>query len=154
TYFTGVENARAIFSAGVTQMPGVETPDAMIKATRTPQQNVFAERGFNTSYATFYFCNVDDLMRVYDGKGWDAAWLDYTGPMTVERLAIIRRFYHTHIRRVLIVTALNGRFDRGAMDAMMSAGGYSEWLRRNLEGDVLHDLEYFDTSPMIQLAIR
>ena len=37
--------------------------------------------------------------------------------------------------------------------AVLKAGGHSNWLRQNLAGNVLHDIEYFDTSPMAQFAV-
>lgn len=152
TYFTSCENDRAIFYASISQMPGLHTPDAELKKIKPFP---FAENGMKTRYASLFFANVDDFM-AHDGwdQGWDAAWLDYTGPLTVERLALIKKFYRAYIKSVLILTSLKSRFNQTTTNAIARAGGHSQWLRKHLDGDVLHDIEYFDTSSMAQFAVR
>jgi hypothetical protein len=162
THFTGVENDRAIFFGAATQIPGLTTPDALIwpvNRDRFP----FAENAIKTRYASFFFANVDDML-AHDWKpaayreahmvGWDAAWLDYTGPMSVERLRAVAKFYERFVRSTLIVTVLKARWNRDAVGAIDRAGGHSAWLRKHLPGEVLHDIEYTDTSPMAQFAVR
>ena len=152
TYFTACENDRAIFYASVAQMPGLHTPEAELKKIKPFQ---FAETGMKTRYASLFFANVDELMGHNNwNDGWDAAWLDYTGPLTVERLALIKRFYHAYISSTLVVTALKSRFNQTTTNAIARAGGHSEWLRKHLDGEVLHDFEYFDTSSMAQFAVK
>jgi len=152
TYFTACENDRAIFFASVSQMPGLQTPHSELKQIRPFP---FAEMGVKTRYSSFFFANMDDLIS-HDGwsDGWDAVWLDYTGPLTVERLILIRQFYHRYVSSTLIVTSLKARFSQHTVRAIAKAGGHSQWLRQYLDGEVLHDLEYFDTSPMAQFAVR
>ena len=151
TLFTGVENDRAIYYASVGQMPGLHTPNSMLKRTK---QFPFSELGVKTHYASVFFANIDDLMMFDWQSKWDAAWLDYTGPLSTERLEIIKRFYARHISSTLIVTALKARWNEKTSNAVRRAGGHSEWLRENLPGEVLHDIEYNDTSPMAQFAVR
>jgi hypothetical protein len=151
TYFTGCENDRAIYFAAVAQMPGLHTPDSELKRIKSYE---FAEMGVKTRYASFFFANVDDMMRLNCwNSGWDAVWLDYTGPLTVERLTLIQRFYQHYVKHILIITALRNRYSESTTRAIARAGGHSRWVRRYLDGEVLHDLEYFDTSPMAQLAL-
>jgi hypothetical protein len=152
TYFTACENDRAVYFASVAQMPGLHTPNSTLKQIR---QFEFAERGVKTRYASFFFANIDDMMGLDCwNDGWDAVWLDYTGPLTVERLALIRRFYDRYVRHILIVTALKSRFNETTARAIERAGDHSQWLRAHLDGEVLHDIEYFDTSSMAQFAIK
>lgn len=155
TNFTAVENDRSIFFAAAAQMPGVHTPNATVKHTKQHRSLDFAEIGVKTKYAALFFANVDDLMK-QDGwdTGWDAAWLDYTGPLTIERLTIIRNFQQRFVRSILVVTSLKARWNSAAMKAIDLAGDHSRWLRQYLEGDVLHDVDYMDTSPMNQFAVR
>ncbi len=162
THFTGIENDRGIYYASATQMPGVETPDAMIWPVR-PDRFPFAEHAIKTRFASFIFANVDDALR-HDWKpaqyreqhmvGWDAAWLDYTGPISIERMNAIARFYRLYIRDTLVVTALRARWNKVTSAIILKSGGHSNWLQKHLPGEVLHDLEYFDTSPMTQFAVR
>ena len=149
TRFTAVENDRAIFYGGVTKMPGIDTPKPLVKILKPPS---FAEHAVQTRYGTFYFANIDDLMQ--EGtEVYDAAWLDYMGPMSVERLGIIARFYQTRVRRTLIVTALAARENKQASVAADAAGGYFEWLEEHLPGKIEHCVVYQDTSPMAQFAV-
>jgi hypothetical protein len=161
THFTGIENDRAIFFAAATQMPGIETPDALVWPVNK-ERFPFAEHAIKTRFATLAFANVDDAL-AHDWTptpyrdippGWDAAWLDYTGPLTVERLRLIKRFYEKYIRSTLIVTALKARWPAVTAEAIARAGDHSAWLKKNLHGEVLHDIDYFDSSPIAQFAVR
>jgi hypothetical protein len=152
THFMGVESDRPIYFAAVGTMPGVHTPHATIKPIKPFP---FAEIGVKTRYASLFLANVDDvMMHAWTDNGWDAAWLDYTGPLTVERLAIIARFYRERVRHIMIVTAMLARWNKHAMDAIEHHGGHSAWMRAALPGHVLHEIEYLDTSPMVQFAVR
>lgn len=160
THFTGIENDRSIYFAGVTQMPGVETPRRLIKPVKR-ERFPFAEMAVKSRFASYFFANVDDFMRhewepapYREQVGWDAAWLDYTGPLSIERLHAIQHFYQNNIRDVLVVTGLNARWNKVTSEAISKAGGHSEWLRASLLGNVLHEINYFDTSPMMQFAVR
>jgi hypothetical protein len=135
-------------------MPGMHT-----STLKRITKYTFAEMAVKTGFAAFFFANIDDLMRSqWDNSGgrsaWDAVWLDYTGPLTVERLQLIEEFYARYVGRILIVTALKARFNENTTRAIARAGGHSNWLRAHLRGEVLHDLEYYDTSPMAQFAVR
>jgi hypothetical protein len=159
THFTGVENDRSIYFAAVTQMPGVETPNALIKPVKR-DKFPFAELAIKSRHASFFFANMDDVLshkwespayREEHLIGWDAAWLDYTGPLTVERLEAISRFYYTYVRSVLIVTALKARWNRKTSAAINKAEGYSAWLRVNLVGEVLHEI--FGSTTRAELTV-
>lgn len=151
TLFTGFENDRALYYASVTLMPGM--PGLELKRIKPYG---FAEMGVKTPFASHFFANVDEAMKHDwpETASWDAVWLDYTGPLSTERLAIIRRFFDRHITSMLIVTALRARFNKATVQAISRAGGHSEWVRKHIHGEVLHDIEYFDTVPMAQLAFR
>ncbi len=149
TYFLGFENDRSIYFAAVTQMPGLQAPNSTVKTTRTK----FAEMAVNTHFGTFFFANVDDVLP----NRWervDAAWLDYTGPLSIERIKLIEDFYCNSAVQTLVVTAMKARWNTQTVTAIDSAGGHSEWLRKHLPGEVLHDIEYQDTVPMAQFAVR
>lgn len=149
THFTSAENNRSIFTASMHKLP--RNYREIIQET-APWS--FAEIGFSTGLVTHFFCNVDDLMGHEWDRHFDAAWLDYTGPLSIERLNLIRRFHEKYLGRgILIITALRARWNRESVDAIEKAGGHSEWLRQNLAGAILHDIKYMDTSPMAQFAV-
>lgn len=152
TFITSMENDRAIYYSAVANMPGLDTRNALTKIQKPAS---FAEQSIKTKFISggFHFGNVDDLMLETSWQ-WHAVWLDYTGPMTVKRLKLIERFYHRSVRHTLIVTVLKARWTKETSAAIEKAGGHSEWLCKHLPGHVLHDLEYNDTSPMAQFAVR
>lgn len=151
TYFTSVEQQRSLYYAGVEQMPGMATPETVVKTLRNFS---FAEHGLKTNYASYFLADIDEFMLYEPWDQWDAVWLDYTGPLSVRRLDIIQRFYQKHISGILIVTALASRFDETTTAAVHQAGSYIDWIIKKIDGDVLHAFEYFDTSAMVQVAIR
>lgn len=150
TQITSIENDRFIYYSACHQMPGLHTHRALTKILPAPS---FGERTVSTGFIkAFHFANVDDLMRETD-ETWDAVWLDYIGPLTTDRLALIAAFYQRAVSSTIVVTALKARWNRATSDAITRAGGHSKWLRSHLTGHVLHDIEYFDTSPMAQIAV-
>lgn len=157
TTLTCIENDRSIYHAAIMQMPGMkhwrnaQRTNPPIKVLQAPS---FAERAIANPWVDgFYFGNVDDLMRS-DTRMFDAAWLDYTGPLTCERVALIRQFFEKRVRHVLVVTALRARWTRETSDAITRAGGHSAWFLRGMRADVLHDINYQDgPSPMAQIAV-
>ena len=156
TGITCIENDRSIYHGAIAEMPGLQTFKALTKVKTPPP---FAERALKTKFIKrFYFANVDELMNETVTENWraqfDAVWLDYTGPMSVDRLRIIERFYAQSIRRVLIITVLKARWNKDSSRAIERAGGHSEWLRKHIPGEILHEIEYSDTTPMMQIAIR
>lgn len=159
TNLMSIENDRAIYYAAVTQMPGMRAwknrkggRNALLSQQSAPD---YAERSVGNVWVNrFYLGNVDDMLRDSRMK-FDAAWLDYTGPMSVQRLALIAAFFQANIRAVLIITVLKARWNRETVAAIEHAGGHSQWLRRALPGEVLHEINYQDSaSPMTQIAIR
>ncbi len=164
TRLTCVESDRAIYQGAVTRMPGMARHWKM-HAWRTANDAIrmeappaWAECSISNRWVDrFHFANVDDLMAgLPSDTTLDAAWLDYTGPMTVKRLAIIARFYELHIRPggALAITVLRGRQKPKDVRAMDAAGGHTEWLLGALPGHLVHDIGYSDTgSHMQQLCV-
>lgn len=159
TTLTGIESDRSIYHAAIMAMPGMRTWKPSSRGMKNPPIVVhpstsFAERAVSNPWVDrFFFGNVDDLMRI-DDRVFDAAWLDYTGPMSIERLAIVRKFFDNRVRSVLVVTALRARWNRETSDAIAKAGGHSPWFLRAVGGEVLHDIDYQDgASPMAQIAV-
>ncbi len=151
TRITSVENDRFIYYSAVHHMPGLHTKRAL---TRILKAAPYGERTVATKFVDqFHFANVDDLM-AETSEVWDVVWLDYTGPLTVERMKLIAAFYERSVRDTLVITVLKARYNRDTSAAIERAGGHSAWVRKHLGGEVLHDIEYFDTSPMAQIAVR
>lgn len=147
-----VENERAIYHAALVRMPGMRHPDHVFGMQLAPR---WAERSVSGLWINrYFFGNVDNLM-ADPPRAYDVAWLDYTGPLSVDRLAIIRRFFDLHVRRLLVVTSLKARWNRETSAAIARAGGCNLWAHRGLGGGPLaHAIEYQDgASPMAQIAV-
>lgn len=81
----------------------------------------FAEMGVKTRYGSYFFANIDDLMRADCGQdGWDAAWWDYTGQTTLKQMDLIKWFYEEYVSNVLILTTMKSRWHRSTSDAILS----------------------------------
>lgn len=147
-----VENDRFIYYSATTKMPGNKHGFVL----RTHDRPAYAEREVgNDAIDRFTFANVDDLMA--EGRDtFDAAWLDYTGPLTVKRLETIAKFYRERIRSTLIVTSLKARYSHEVERAAARHGGYCEWAVHPFADSIgLHAIEYQDgASPMFQFACR
>lgn len=146
---TCVENDRFIYYSAATRMPGKHT---LMRALDRPD---YAERVMGNGIIDRYeFANVDDVMA--SGETFDVAWLDYTGPLTVERLKLIEHFYRRCVRSTLIVTVLKARWNKDVDRAAKRHGGYCEWAVSPFANDIgLHAIEYQDgPSPMFQFALR
>lgn len=157
TYLTCIENDRPIYHAALMQMPGVYQLKHGNSIVQMLPATSFAERVVRNRWVgRFFFANVDDLMRDHDGEHqYDVAWLDYTGPLTIERLALIDEFFRKGVRSILVVTALKARWNRDTSDAIERAGGHSAWFLKTIPGALLHEINYQDGgSPMAQFAMR
>ncbi len=147
TRFTCVENDRFIYYSATTKMPGNKHC-----CLRTLDRPDYAERAMGQGVVDrFIFANVDDLIQ--SGESFDVAWLDYTGPLSIDRMKLIERFWRESVRDTLIVTSLKARWNKDTSLRIERHGGLIEWQRARLPGRVLHEIEYQDGSPMAQFAV-
>ncbi len=156
TYITAIENDRAIYHGGLVNMPGLQQEGSINKVLPATK---FAERVVrNTWVNRYFFGNVDDLMREQpEEHKYDAAWLDYTGPMSLERAHLINKFFDNSIRSTLVLTNLKARWNAHTSAQIANCGSYESWAEKTFlrEHELLHYIEYQDgPSPMAQLAMR
>ena len=147
--FTCVESDRFIYYAAAMKMPGIK--QCGIQSLVRPG---YAERAVGQKVIDRYiFANVDDLMQDRR-ESFDVAWLDYTGPLSVDRMKIIERFWREQVRDTLVVTALKARWTKATSSVIAQHGSCLDWMRARLLGCILHEIEYQDgASPMVQFAI-
>lgn len=151
TFITACESDRVIYHAAMLRMPGIGQPSCIMKVRQAP----FAERAIRNPWIQrFFFTNVDNFMRE-QCMHFGGAWLDYTGPLSIQRMETIARFYAERMKGTLAITSLKARWNRDTVHAIDRAGGISSWVRAHIPGTVLHDIEYQDgASPMHQIAIQ
>lgn len=154
TQITAIENDRMIYHAALMSMPGMQQAKAVGNSPITVlPATAFSERGVANSWVEYHFGNIDNFM-AEPGEMFDVAWLDYTGPLSIERLAIIKKFFAARVRHTLIITHLKARWNVDTSAAISRAGGANAWVKKHIAGRIEHDHEYQDgASPMAQIAI-
>lgn len=152
TRFVCFENDRSIYHAAMLRMPGIANKHNLLRVLPADR---FCERTLSSLFIDrYYFGNVDDYMQMAN-EGVDAAWLDYTGPMSIERRAVIRRFFEHKVSRLLVVTTLGARWNRQTSDAIGRHGGFDSWFCSAFDAELAHAIHYQDgPSPMVQIALR
>lgn len=150
TYFHCIENDRSIYHAALMCMPRIREKGSLV---RVLEPRSFAERVVSCqSIHGYYFGEVDALMHSNEEQ-FTGAWLDYTGPLSIKRLEVIKNFFANSVRDVLVITSLKARWNALTSHSITKAGGLSAWILQSIPGAVLHDIEYQDGSPMHQIAI-
>lgn len=146
---TCIENDRFVYHSAATKMPGNRHT-----RVHTLPRPPYAESAIgNGIVGRYVFANVDDLLQEPEER-FDFAWLDYTGPLSVERVQKIRAFWLASQAKTLVVTSLRARWNKETGRTIERHGGPNGWLRARLPGQVLHELEYQDGhSPMAQFAV-
>jgi hypothetical protein len=150
TFLTSLENDQTRFRSGFANMPGISTPDAIF----IQSQFTFACHAVRTHYAEFLLTDALDFLAYKKHPDWDAVWLDFQGPLSDTNLEIIRKFYRDSSCQILTVTALKARWNKQTNNAIKRYANHSAWLHHALDGNVLHDFEYYDTSPMTQFCVQ
>lgn len=151
THICGLEIDPAIYRASLAFIPGLKHNHSATKIIDGP---MWAAHSLETSAVRRYHnCDFYTMAANYE-HAFDAAWLDFTGPLNEARMEIIKRFYNRNVRSVLIVTALAARTDMQTNVSMFNAGSLEDWYAKELPGKIEHCSRYMDTSPMIQYAVR
>lgn len=151
TTFHCVENDRTIYYKALCNVPGITHPNNVIKDIG---KSKLAERTLSYLFIDrYYFTDVDALMQETDEQ-YDCVWLDYLGPLTLKRLELIKLFFVNNIKHTLVLTNLKGRWNKELGFSITQHNDYGNWLQSHFLGHTIeHYHEYFDTSPMVQIAI-
>ena len=148
TLIYSVENDPAIYAVALKMIPG---GNFWLKAKNKPTD---LYRTYKSPHIKRYsLCSVEDYM-TNCAEEFDVAWLDFTGPITSNRMNVIKKFYREKIRHILILTALNGRWDKEASDRIDESGTLFKWFSDTLPGKILHQITYRDTANMVQFAVK
>ena len=117
-HLTCVENDRFIYYSATTKMPGNKT-----STIHTLPRPLYAERDQANGFIQRYtFCNVDDMLQT--DEAYNFVWLDYTGPLSVERMRVIKAFFESSTQLdVLVITSLKARWNRATSDTITRNGG-------------------------------
>lgn len=145
TYITGCEIDPAIFAAATVTIPRTAKA-SVVTFTNSPR---WTTRTVGTdAVRRFHHCDVYELMKHNDSH-FGAAWLDFTGTLTSDRLVRIAEFYNRWVVGILVLTFMYGR-----RDVDNDVGDVLEWVTDALPGNVLQFFHYADgPAHMVQLAI-
>ena len=149
TYICAIERDEAIYRAAIQWMPGAA--ESLAQLTSPP----YASHSMRTYQITRYHkCEIEGMAR-YEEAPFDAAWMDFNGQITTQRLELISRFWRTRIKRHLVITSRNNRYDANAVASIKEAGSVLNWVAPKIEGSrIIQYFEYKDSSPMIQMAFE
>lgn len=108
TYITCLEREEEIYRAGFRYMPGLS--HGYVKHVDTVPG---AKHSYQTPFIFRYHqTTFEDYATL--GVKYDAAFLDFNGPITWKRCAAIRAFCRLSKPRILVVNSMNGRYKRGS----------------------------------------
>ena len=151
TYICAIENDPAVYRAMFKAMPGLHSENSFLTVIKNVPMYA-AHSVCNRIIKRFLNCDFFNMAPGYEHE-FDAAWLDFTGPVTDERMQVIQEFYKRNVRKTLIVTALASRFDQATNIELFEAGSLENWFQKCLPGKVEHCFKYKDSVPMIQYAV-
>lgn len=172
TFIEAIERDEAIYRASINWMPGAADTLSQLAAK---DNKPLALRSY--AITRYHKISFEDYVDAWWHRPHDAAWLDFNGPLTSQRIEKVARFWRDKIRWRMVVTWMNARYDAEAikqigevkehsdgadtlLESNPSGGGCAVWswvekcLAVNVSTRVLHRMSYRDTSPMLQIAVE
>lgn len=108
--------------------------------------------------AAYYFTTAESFITDPQCPVFDAAWLDFTGQISKQRLEAVKRFWQTRVRWQMTVTGLYMNYGPRTWASFRCHGGIFEWLKTKLGGDTLiSDSRFYQDgghSPMFQVTFQ
>lgn len=141
-----VENDAPVYQLSVVKMPGKSRGIKQISPHAISTDRI----------ACHYFTSAESFITDESCPTFDAAWLDFTGIMSNDRMAAIKHFWETRCTWRLAITSLNGRFRPESLArAIEKAGGLSAYTIKCLGGKVVSEHSYSDgQSAMSQVILE
>lgn len=155
TRLFAIESNEAIYRGSIVAMPGSEwvirhKPDGGVSSplVKSYRRVSFDELAKDTR-------TWDDKYFEFDGV-YDAAWLDFNGPITLATWEALSSFWLHRIRWSLALTFMGARQGRNTSEAIKTANGWIPWIHSQLPGAMLMDAHRYSTGhvPMIQLIFE
>jgi hypothetical protein len=150
THICAIEQDESIFRYAIKKMPGIHRGLACLApaewATATVRTYSIA-RFHRCSFEVFAQCNNHDF---------DAAWLDFSGTITMSRMEAIKQFW-PYIRWRLTITACLGRYPQSVKETMQSQNCATlvHWILNELKPRNIADIKlYREGMSMFQLTIN
>lgn len=137
TYICSIEHDEAIFRAALANMPGIRSGShTAIKLPPAPYSTATYR-----SYAIqrFHRCQFRDLASYYivnTQHSFDAAWLDFCGPLSFDMLILIQQFWQVSVRKILAITYMKSRGTKLSNTLIQSSP------ESFLEGTLVDDVQY------------
>lgn len=151
THITAIERSRPLWTAALTTMPGLQ--HGLVLALPVPDYAVAAARSY--AIPRFFLCTFEALAHGRDHPNpYDAAWIDLTGQLTLERVDALRALWERSIRSTLVVTSLKCRWPADMVAALAEHDGIAGLLEASLPGAVVRsEYVYADSVPMHQITL-
>lgn len=176
TFIEAIERDETIYRASLNWIPGGSTSLAQLAAMDNKPLTLRT-----WAITRYHKISFEDYVDAWWHQPHDAAWLDFNGPITSQRMERIARLWHEKIRWRMVLTWMDARYDAEALrqigevkehaddgpltdprivkeSSSVRLGGVFRWIEGSLGVDtsirVLHRISYRDTSPMLQLAVE
>lgn len=169
TYIEAIERDETIYRASLNWIPGGKESLAQLAALNGKPLAVRTR-----AVTRYHKISFEEFVDAWWTQPHDAAWLDFNGPITSQRIEKIGRFWRDKIRWRMVLTWMNARYDAeaikqigevkerlsGGLHGCKSSDGSDslDWVeavvRQYAPARVLHRISYRDTSPMLQLAVE
>jgi hypothetical protein len=142
TDFYGVESNPAIYRAALRWMPRFQ--DGIRQVGPATVQ---------TPVASYTFDTIENVL--HHPPDVNAAWLDFSGPLTGARFEALRAFWEAATPRLVTVTSEAARWEPAIARAVARHGGIVEWLSRELSSAAcIYWLDYAHPVPMTQVMFK
>lgn len=149
TFITAIEREAPIYTAALLDIPG--WPRGI---KHLPGDLPLAGCSLRTEIISrFHLMKFEEFAAVSKAD-FGAAWLDFTGPLTIDLLEAVRIFW-PHVRRRFTVTFLDARYCKRVGARLNTAGGAAALLQVICPNSTLiKDHKYQDGVPMRQVTLK
>lgn len=148
TKVTALEREPPVYAASLKFIPGHEAG-----YTYVPSEMKCSSGSLSTSFIHRFHCASFEDFAEETTETFDAAWLDFTGPITRGLVKALPIFWGK-LKSILVVTSLKARWSRDISDRVSRAGGVPQLLEKMLPGSTIFSVkEYNDTVPMVQVTL-
>jgi hypothetical protein len=145
THIVSVENENIIYLGALKFIPRDSQNSLKILSVRSVSTN-FIHR--------YLAMDVEEYIESADCLFFDAAWIDFTGFVTVRRLEALKNFWHTKVGLHLTITSLAARWQTAISEMIAMHGSLGQMLAKTLDADVLNEFSYADgVTPMHQITL-
>lgn len=149
TALLALEREPAVYAASLPRMPGRN-----LFTVRQDPPPEWAVASVHTKLVAQYACADFAKCAENPTVDVDAAWLDFSGPLSLRAVGALRALWRRGRLRFVAVTCMRGRHSAEVSRYLEQHKGHAEFLASALRGGTVDRVtEYADGTPMVQVHI-